>query len=168
MQSRFLEWVLPTIALIRDSVTRISQDRSTRTSAITGQEQDDGGPEAGTSATEAPTSALRGLMSPGLLLEPDRSQRVGAIEVVVRLDDQAVSQAVHDGEGLGIRRVAGAFPDHAGACYEAAIPTSINSSRRTLIGPTKSISVAEFNPDRDADGAYADRVVEPLESALRS
>src|SRR5512133_2864141 len=30
------------------------------------------------------------------------------------------------------------------------------------------ISVADFNPDRDADGTYAARVVEALESALRS
>jgi hypothetical protein len=34
--------------------------------------------------------------------------------------------------------------------------------------PRGSWSARHFNPDRDADGAYADRVVEALESALRS
>jgi len=33
-------------------------------------------------------------------------ERLGAVEVVVSLDDQAISQSLHDGEGLGVRRVA--------------------------------------------------------------
>ena len=50
------------------------------------------------------------LLMPGLLRQPGGLQCLGAVEVVVGFDDQAVSQAVHDGEGLRVGRVAGCTP----------------------------------------------------------
>ena len=55
-----------------------------------------------------------------LLLKPGGFEGLGAVEVVVGLDDEAVPQAMHDGEGLSVGRVR-TLPDHARAGNQAAI-----------------------------------------------
>ena len=57
-----------------------------------------------------------------LLPQPNCLEGLGTVKVIVRLDDQAVSEAVNDGESPRVRRVAGTLADHAGTGDEAAIP----------------------------------------------
>ena len=55
-----------------------------------------------------------------LLPQSNRLQRLGAVEVVVGLNDQPVSQPVYDGERLRVWRVR-TLPDHSGASHETAV-----------------------------------------------
>jgi hypothetical protein len=124
-----------------------------------------------TSATESARSALHVVMSPGLHRQPHGLQRLVTVKVVVGLDDEAISQAVNDGEGLRVWRVL-ALPHHARAGDEAAIanvdqiveahlewPSQIDqalhpcersgtSSVDTGIGPARSLAVPSiFGPE---------------------